>query len=193
MEVQALNRKDSIKQVARKLFRKKGYAATSMRDLAREVGIEPASLYNHIPSKEAILQEICFQMADAFFAELNKIDPFQASSEKALREAIRSHIEVIVQNLDASKVFFTEWRFLSDPELTNFKYLRRNYEAGFRRILEVGQGKGEFHFPDLKLTLFTIFSALNATYDIYNPKSGYNADQIALEIGDIIINGIKTN
>jgi hypothetical protein len=59
--------------------------------------------------------------------------------------------------------------------------------------LEVGQEKGVFHFPDLKLTLFTIFSALNATYDIYKPQSGYSADQIAKEIGDIIINGIKTN
>ena len=42
------------------MFKDKGFAASSMRDLAETVGIEAASLYNHIKSKSEILQEIIF-------------------------------------------------------------------------------------------------------------------------------------
>ncbi|HCT23363.1 MAG TPA: TetR/AcrR family transcriptional regulator, partial [Chitinophagaceae bacterium] len=49
------SRKDIIVSKAASLFREKGYKATSMRELADAVGVEAASLYNHIHSKTEIL------------------------------------------------------------------------------------------------------------------------------------------
>ena len=70
-------RNSSKKQViigkAARLFREKGFAATSMRDLAEEVGVEAASLYNHIQSKAEILQDICFRTANLLTSHLEKI------------------------------------------------------------------------------------------------------------------------
>ena len=49
------SRKEEIRSCAARLFRKKGYKATSVRDIAQAVGVKPASLYNHINSKEELL------------------------------------------------------------------------------------------------------------------------------------------
>ncbi len=48
-------RREQIEDVASALFSDRGYRATSMRDIARELDIQGASLYAHIPSKEAVL------------------------------------------------------------------------------------------------------------------------------------------
>ena len=57
------SKKELILQKAATMFRQKGFAATSMRDLAETVGIEAASLYNHIQSKSEILQEITYRIS----------------------------------------------------------------------------------------------------------------------------------
>src|SRR5947208_1572116 len=101
-----IKRKDQITQIAQNKFREKGYRAVSMRELADEVGIEAASFYNHFASKESILKEICFRMADEFFNELEKVIVEEKNFDKQLTKAITSHIKVITENTDASAVFF---------------------------------------------------------------------------------------
>jgi AcrR family transcriptional regulator len=66
-----LTTKQNIRQTAQKLFKTKGYAAVGMRELAKEVGIEAPSIYNHYKSKDDILREICFDISEQFFASFN--------------------------------------------------------------------------------------------------------------------------
>jgi len=60
------SKKELIIQEAALIFKQKGYSATSMRELAEKVGMEAASLYNHIRSKDEILEEICFKVANQY-------------------------------------------------------------------------------------------------------------------------------
>src|SRR5436853_2514772 len=117
-------RKDQIRQKAQTLFRERGYAATSMRDLAETMGIEAASLYNHIASKEEILQQICFSMAEMFFTSFENSVTASNPTER-LRCAIEAHLRVIAANADASAVFLHEWRHMGEPFLNDFKMMRR--------------------------------------------------------------------
>ncbi|WP_339614539.1 helix-turn-helix domain-containing protein, partial [uncultured Winogradskyella sp.] len=59
-------RKEEIVRVAAKLFKEKGYSAVTMRDLATAMGIKAASLYNHINSKQDILNAIIISLAEEF-------------------------------------------------------------------------------------------------------------------------------
>src|SRR5439155_26820678 len=136
-----IKRKDQITRIATNKFREKGYRAVSMRELANHVGIEAASFYNHFDSKESILKEICFRMADEFFNGINKALEQEKKIDKMLERAIRSHIKVITENVDASAVFFHDWRYLSELYLGEFKEMRKQYENNFRKIIIEGMSK----------------------------------------------------
>lgn len=186
--VEQSTRKQQIEKQATTLFRDRGYAATSMRDLAAILGIEAASLYSHIRSKEEILQNICFRMAQAFFQAFDKLD--ESSPDLQLAAAIRAHFRVIAQNIDASAVFFNEWRHLSEPSLSEFLALRDRYELSFIKIIDQGIQQELFRPVDQKLAMMTILSSVNGTHQWYNPKGKMSADEIADQLSGLLINGI---
>ena len=65
---------DQILKEAAKLFKNKGFGGTSMRDLAAALGMEAASIYYHIGSKDEILEKICFEVAHNYLSHLDEIE-----------------------------------------------------------------------------------------------------------------------
>ena len=189
METVAIpTRKQQIEEQATILFRSKGYSASSMRDLASLMGMEAASLYSHIRSKEELLQKICFRMADAFFVAMEKID--QPSADLKLAAAVKAHFQVITENLNAAAVFFNEWRHLSEPYLSEFLALRNQYEQFYLRIIEQGIQQEVFRPIDMKLAMMTILSSINWTYQWYNDQGKMSVEEIGNQLAELLINGI---
>lgn len=186
-----MTRKEQIRQVAQNMFRARGYAATSMRELAEAVGIEAASLYNHIKSKEEILQHICFGMANDFFTALDKVKDEELPADIKLTKAIKEHIKVITSNLDAAGVFLTEWRFLSEPHLSNFKKMRNRYEREFQRIVLEGIRQGLFKPTDVKLYCLSLFSAMNWIYQWYQPNGELSPDELGEKFSIMLLDGLR--
>jgi len=184
--------KEKVKKTAQKLFRERGYAAVGMRELAKEVGIQAPSLYNHYKSKDDLLREICFDMAQQFFAAFDKAVVTEEKFQRKLKAVIKAHIGVIASNLEASEVFFNEWVFLEQPNLGKFKKLRFEYEMKFRDIIDKGIKKDDFKKMNSKLIAFAIFSALNATYDLYNSNENLTQEEIANDISDLLLKGLKS-
>ncbi|MEO1052444.1 MAG: TetR/AcrR family transcriptional regulator [Bacteroidota bacterium] len=186
-----LTRKEQVIRKAAELFKEKGYAATSMRDLAQKLGIEAASLYSHIKSKEEILQSLCFGMADEFIQSLDNVEKEDISSSEKLRKGIIGHCQVIAKDLTASAVFLNEFRHLSQPHLRNFLILRINYINRFKKIIEEGMIRGEFRNLDKKLTVMTIFSSLNWMPNWYNPVGEIDQVELGHQLAEMLINGLK--
>ena len=191
MAIAKLDRKSEIRLKAKKLFKERGYAATSMRDLAKEVGIEAASLYNHLSSKEELLNEMCFDIADQFFLAFQAATATDQNPSKKLKNAIKAHIGVIANNLDASTVFLHEWIFLKEPDLSKFKKMRYQYDQGFRELIQKGIEGKDFKDVNVKLAVFTIISALNATYDLYKSSEKLTQEEIAESISNLLLKGLK--
>jgi AcrR family transcriptional regulator len=186
------SRKQQIEEKATALFQERGYAATSMRDLAQVLGIEAASLYSHIRSKEEILKKICFRMADEFFNAWNEVEMESRSQADKLEKAMIAHVKVITKDTAASAVFFNEWRHLSEPSLSDFLVMRHDYEGRFINILKDGIDSGEFSKVDERFTMLTILSSLNWTHNWFKSTGNLSAEDIGKRLATHLLNGLKT-
>jgi AcrR family transcriptional regulator len=190
--IENLSRKEQVIRSAAGLFREKGYAAASMRDLAQKLGIEAASLYSHIKSKEEILQSLCFDMATEFRKSLDEVEKQKGSASEKLKNGIIGHIQVMAKDLTASAVFMNEHRHLSQPYLRDFLLLRINYINRFKAIIEEGVKKGEFKINiDKKLAVMTLFSSLNWMPMWYDPNSNIDSLSLGQQLADMLVNGLR--
>jgi AcrR family transcriptional regulator len=186
-----VSRKEQIVQSASKLFREKGFEGTSMRDIASSLGIEAASLYSHIKSKDEILDIICFKMADEMIKSIDEVNDIYFNAEEKLGMAIKNHVKIVTGDPDASSVFQREWRHLRKPRLKEFITLRNRYESGFTQILINGEHENVFEAPDKKFAVLTILSTLNWITEWYSPKGKMTADEIAEHLTEFVLTGLR--
>ena len=188
------SRKAQIDRTATALFRARGFAATSMRELATELGLEAGSLYSHIKSKEEILHRVCFGLAEAFFTGF---DTATADATVAiatqLRQAIEAHVQVLTRDSAASAVFLHEWRHLSEPARTEFLALRDQYEAAFRGLIQRGITAGELHAPDASFAALTLLASLNWLPAWYRPDGKLTPDEIAHRLAEQLLGGLTSD
>ncbi|UYZ63680.1 TetR/AcrR family transcriptional regulator [Hymenobacter weizhouensis] len=190
--VPTLSRKAQIDYTATVLFRARGFAATSMRELATALGIEAGSIYSHIKSKEEILHRICFRLADAFFAGFEEaVLNEELPVAERLRRAIESHVQVLTQDVAASAVFLHEWRHLSEPARTEFLQLRERYEAGFRQLISRGAATGALRAPDPAFATLTLLASLNWLPTWYRPDGKLTPEDIAHRLTDQLLLGLE--
>ena len=186
------SRKAQIDHTATALFRARGYAATSMRELATALGLEAGSLYSHIKSKEEILHRVCFGLAEAFFAGFDAATSDAAAPVATqLRQAIEAHVRVLTRDSAASAVFLHEWRHLSEPARTEFLALRDRYEAGFRSLIARGLAMGELHTPDAAFAALTLLASLNWLPNWYRAEGKLSPDEIAHRLAEQLLNGMR--
>jgi len=188
---QEKTKRQAIREAAARLFRDKGYSATSMRDLARAVQLKAPSLYNHIKSKEEILQYICFDNARRFLEGMREVETMDSSAADKVRELLRLHIRIATEDVTSVTAFNDEWRHLSEPHLTEFKALRRDYENRFRAIIEAGIRAGEFKELDPTIMLYTLFSSIRWLYDWYREDKTDRLPQLEREIIRIVMEGVE--
>lgn len=185
------SKKEQIYEAAARLFRDKGYQATSMRDLAKEVGLRASSLYNHFSSKSEVLREICTNNAQRFLSGMSEVESLDVSATEKLTRLIRLHIQLSLEDVTSVTAFNDEWRHLEEPHLSEFLQLRKDYENRFQAIISAGVTNGEFKPVNPLILSYTLFSALRWLYDWYKPGKKITAEMLEDELLVILLEGVK--
>lgn len=173
------------------MFREKGFAATSMRDLAEMVGIEAASLYNHIRSKNEILEAICFDVANIFNTHMDSVESSAKKSITKIEDLLRFHIRQMVGNYEEVYVSDREWKHLEDPYLSNFQTQRRNYRKKFAAIIEDGMEKNEIRKIDAPTAVLIILHAISGIESWHRSKAKISAEELEDNMLKIMIDGLR--
>lgn len=185
-------RKEEILRVAAKLFKKKGYAAVTMRDIAKELDIKAASLYNHISSKQEILKRIIITIAEEFTKEMRVIYTSEQTSIEKLKRIIALHITIAYENSYGMASLNNDWMHLEE-QLDYYLELRNTYEDNFRSIIKEGVASKEIVDANTEIMLFSILSTLRSLYLWIPKKEDLNPEELTKSLSNVLIEGIQNH
>lgn len=183
-------KRDVITKKAAGLFRKKGFASSSMRELADSIGVEASSLYNHIGSKSELLQTICFKIANDFNMHLEKVMRTEASSISRLEELIRFHVRMMLDSFDEVFVANHEWKQLNEPLLSNFLNQRKAYENALVEIVNDGIRKKELKEIHPYVAVLTILSAVRGLEFLHRHKKNISTAELEKDMVNQLLKGL---
>ncbi|HMQ46830.1 MAG TPA: TetR/AcrR family transcriptional regulator [Saprospiraceae bacterium] len=184
------SKRQFIQETAAMLFREKGFAATSMRDLAKAVDLQASSLYNHFPSKQEILWEICRENATRFLDGMKAIQEQYQHPAKKVEALIRLHIQIATSDATSVTSFNDEWRHLTEPHLSNFRQMRKDYQDRFRAIIEEGIASGEFRPIHPMVALLTLLSSVRWIYDWYQTNKKLTTNDLETQLSELVLKGL---
>jgi TetR/AcrR family transcriptional regulator, cholesterol catabolism regulator len=180
-----------IVKIAAALFARQGYHGTSMRDIAREVGVHAGSLYVHIDSKEDLLEAIVFRIMEQSERDMAEVLAAGGTATEQLHAVAARDLKLIGENKEFATVFFHEWRNLSEARQRTVIESRDRWEAGLRSIIAQGIEAGEFRPVDPRIAGIALTSILNWAYVWYSADGDLSTDQLAEQFAGMLITGLR--
>jgi TetR/AcrR family transcriptional regulator, cholesterol catabolism regulator len=177
------NRRRALILGAARLFRRKGFDATSTRDIAAAAGMQSGSPFYHFKSKQALLFAVMQegmghaverQQQAIAAAGMESLDP-----ARQLRVLVRHHFEVLLgPGSDFIPVMLYEARSITPRQRAVLAELRSTYEAAWTPVLEALRACGRLK-ADVKLARLMIFGALNWSVQWFDRRKEASLDELA--------------
>jgi len=184
--VESKNKREEILDEAAKLFRKKGYSGTSIRDITSAVGILRGSIYAHFESKEQIFLKILHRGIDSLLNSAEQILNKQLTPRETLRQLIENHLRHIMENNNSLVIFMQERENIPAEEINNYLEKRDKYENILRTVFAEGIKQGEFEDLDVRLTVFSILGMCNWVIHWFSAKGRYSSAEISKRMASLI-------
>lgn len=186
------NRPEQIIGIAGRLFARRGYEGTSLRDIAEEAKITKAALYYHFPNKEALFHRIVLDSLRTL------IDVVRAAVDAAPTplEKVRQYMLVSADFMDADRDSWMAgsnafWMGAESEQRTLTIGLRNEYETLLRDCIAAAIEAGEFKPHNVALTGRFLLSSLNQMTRWHNPKGAMSTREVIEEYLDMALHGLK--
>ena len=169
-----------IYETAARLFYERGYARSSLQDLANAVGLQKGSLYHYIDSKEDLLFGITEYAHGFFLALVDGVDQDDLTPMARLKRTLQRHAQFAAEHFHVTAAFYNDRASLSLERQQRVVETRDAYEAKLRRLVRDGQAAGEFASDlDPRLAVFGILGMVNWIHQWYRPDGPLSPPDIA--------------
>lgn len=180
-------RETELLVVATRLFRERGFHATSMQDLAEALGMNRGSLYHYISAKDDLLWRIVESALQRLDDRVRPVLETPGSATERLRAAIGEHLGFAAEHADELSLIQVELRSLPPARRAELIARRDAYEAMWRAAMADAMREAGMVTVDTRLATIAVLSACNWFTQWYRPDGPLGVDEIAAQFGDFFL------
>ena len=181
--------RQTILRAAARVFRRRGFAATGMREIAEAADLSPGNLYYYFTSKHELLYFCQDHSLDRMLAACRAVQAGRLSTADRLAAVIRAHVACMLDELDGAAAH-TEVEALPAPLRTRIVAKRDRYEAAVRRIVSEGVRSRAFAPCDATLVTRALLGAVNWTARWYRPEGEQPPAAVADAFANYLVRGL---
>ncbi|HSV78474.1 MAG TPA: TetR/AcrR family transcriptional regulator [Ramlibacter sp.] len=183
-------RLQEVLDVAGKLFREKGYRSTSLVHIAEALGMNKASLYYYVESKEELARKLILRASRRLRDVSRGADIAALPAEQALERLVREHADVILAHPNEIALLIEQRRFVEPTALGDLAERERAYVASLRTIIARGIEDGSFRRVDAGVATQLVLDTINGLLRWYRPGGRLSAQRAVDEIWTYIHGGL---
>ncbi|AZB61337.1 TetR/AcrR family transcriptional regulator [Cereibacter sphaeroides] len=186
-------RADEVRRViyerALALFETKGFAGTSMNEIASACGVSKPAIYHYFRNKSHLLETLYADITRNFFDAIQNIAFDTGGPEERLRRLIRYQSLYNISHRRFLTVFWRERHVIEQEDRRNLAEREREFEGWVRRILVDGCAAGIFREVEVDVATFGILGMLSAVHR-WSPYVGQSPETVAETLSDMIVRGL---
>jgi TetR/AcrR family transcriptional regulator, cholesterol catabolism regulator len=192
MSREPVDRHEQILAVAAKLFARKGVAATTVREIADEVGILSGSLYHHFDSKEAMVDEILAPYLKDLRASYATVLRTDVDPRTRLRDLIVASLQVVEAHPHATEIYQSDVNYLS--QFDRFSYLKTasaDVRKTWLEVIRAGIAQGAFRADLEPSILYRVMrDAIWLSVRWFKPTHDYPLARLAEDCTSLFLDGV---
>lgn len=173
-----------VRAAALKLFARQGFAAVSMREIARDVGVQVGALYNYTSDKQSLLFDLMQSHLEALLGAFED-DP-AVRPEARLQRFVAFHIRFHHDRPDAVFIAYMELRNLTPENFRRIEALRRQYEDRLEAILKAGVQSGAFAIADTKIATMAVIAMLTGVSTWFRAGGRLSLDDVEAQYWQMV-------
>jgi AcrR family transcriptional regulator len=190
MELDALDTRERLAVVAVKLFSRKGYSGTSIRDIAKGMGMSISNIYHYSGSKEGVFIESLRRAVEILKKELNFVSEVDLPPIVRIKLMIEQHLRYVAGHNDFARIFVIELPIEVSREAILYsknsqKEIYAIYKMEFDAIEKTGAIKGR----DVTAIIFSIFGVINWFARWYKADGRLSPDEAVGQVVGFIWRG----
>ncbi len=186
-------REQEILDAAARIFFERGYASTSIGDIANDVGLLKGSLYHYISSKEELLFRVIFEAHDVSL-RATEMKLIGLPAIEAIRRYVFESVLFVCQHRQQSAVFYSEFRQLTGEHLSKILSLRDQNEQLLRTLVRKAQEDRNVRSDiDARLLTYHLIAPITALPNWYRPEGTWSPEHIAQSYANLAIASISAD